>query len=208
MINFLNGKIIEINDQSATILVNGVGYEVFINSLDSLNYKVGDEIGIYTYLQIRENDVALYGFIENLEKRVFNLLIGVSGVGPKSAMAILANASAKKILDYIYNEDEKALATFPGLGKKTAARVVLELKEKVANQFMDELVKKSIGDKDTDVVMSTSVSYVDDLRDALLALGYHVTEINHVLEQDFIKEEIQLDTALRKSLQFLTNLRS
>lgn len=201
MIGYLNGKIIETDGAVITILVGGIGFNVMMPKDGAILFNIGDEVGIYTYMHVRENDIGLFGFTDRTEKEVFNLLIGVSGIGPRIAMQMLGAADFKSILYAILHEDEKMLSSLPGIGKKTAARLILELREKVEKQF-PEASQTSIVQKEA-VKEKTKSSIEDDLTDALAALGYQAYEIKKMYELTDILEETDINVALKKALRYL-----
>ncbi|MEF2824643.1 MAG: Holliday junction branch migration protein RuvA [Peptococcaceae bacterium] len=202
MIGYLNGKIIDADGPMITLLVGGIGFNVMMPNNGAMNLTVGDEIGIYTYMHVRENDIGLYGFTDTMEKEVFNLLIGVSGVGPKSAMQMLGVADAKSIVSAIVHEDEKMLSSLPGIGKKTSARLILELKEKVEKQFPHLLSNSPVQKLGTAKKKESAIE--KDLTDALVALGYHSSEIKNMVEETDVLEESDMNVALKKALQYLS----
>lgn len=202
MIGYLNGKIIDTDGPMITLLVGGIGFNVMMPNNGATHMSIGDEIGIYTYMHVRENDIGLYGFTDTMEKEVFNLLIGVSGVGPKSAMQMLGVADAKSIILAIVHEDEKMLSSLPGIGKKTSARLILELKEKVEKQFPHVLSNGSL--QKTSTAKKNESAIENDLTDALEALGYHSGEIKNMVEETDILEETDMNVALKKALKYLS----
>ena len=142
MIYSLTGKITRVDDNVIVVDANGVGYEVVcsLNAIDELTHGDGVKT-VFTYLQVREDGVALYGFASLSEKKMFLNLISVSGIGPKMAIGVLSGMSAKMLASAVVNKDVSMLTKVKGLGKKTAERIVLELKEKV-----DMNVKASASD--------------------------------------------------------------
>src|SRR3982751_4503204 len=133
MITFLNGQLVVALPTQATVDVNGVGYEVFIplSSYDKLP-TVGDHVRILTHLHVREDAHVLYGFMAAAERDIFRLLVNnVSGIGPKLAIAVLSGMSVNNFKAAVVNSDVAALSKISGLGKKTAERIVLELKDKL-----------------------------------------------------------------------------
>lgn len=131
MIAFLKGIVEEKSEKSIFLDVNGVGYEVFMpmGSAGTLP-ESGEKIKIYTYLQISESGAALYGFLTRDELTVFKLLITVNGIGPKGAVGILSTLSANELRLAVLADDDKAISKAPGIGAKTAKKVILELKDK------------------------------------------------------------------------------
>lgn len=202
MIGYLNGKIIDSDGPMITLLVGGIGFNVMMPNNGAMLYNIGDEIGVYTYMHVRETDIGLYGFTDVTEKEVFHLLISVSGVGPKSAMQMLGVADAKSIVSAIVNENEKMLSSLPGIGKKTSARLILELKEKVEKQF-PTLLGATPAPKQGSLKKQKS-AIETDLTDALQALGYIAQEIKSMYESTDVLEETDVNVALKKALQYLS----
>ena len=131
MISFLKGCIEEKSEKSIFLDVNGVGYEIFMpTGSASVLPSVGEEVKIHTYLQISENGIGLYGFLTKDELNVFKLLITVNGIGPKGAVGILSALTANELRLAVLADDDKAIAKAPGIGAKTAKKLILELKDK------------------------------------------------------------------------------
>lgn len=131
MIAFLKGTIEEINEKSILLDVGGVGYEIFMPSDSASKLScTGEEVKIHTFLQTGENGTSLYGFLTKDELQIFKLLITVNGIGPKGAVGILSVMSAADLRLAVLAEDDKAIAKAPGIGPKTAKKVILELKDK------------------------------------------------------------------------------
>lgn len=131
MFNYLNGEITDLLPQGVVIDVNGIGYEVGVTTYTLNNCHAGLKCKLYVYMQVKEDGISLYGFSGKEEKNMFTLLISVSGVGCKVALAILSGMDFNALAAAIYNGDTSKLTKIKGLGKKTAERLVLELKEKV-----------------------------------------------------------------------------
>jgi len=131
MINFIEGEIVSKGDGFVVIANNGIGYEIGVSNNTLVEISSLTQAKIYTYLQVREDGLSLYGFASENEKNVFLKLITVSGVGPKSAMVILSSLPLVDLIDCIVNENVALLSKAKGIGKKTAERIVLELKDKM-----------------------------------------------------------------------------
>ncbi len=131
MLNYLNGEITDLLLNGIVIDVGGVGYEVGVSSYTLNSCSLGQKRTIYVYMQVKEDGVALFGFATKEEKQMFTLLTSVSGVGAKVAISILSGMDVQGLAFAIFNEDTSRLTKIKGLGKKTAERIVLELKEKV-----------------------------------------------------------------------------
>ena len=174
MIGFVEGKIESANDKYAIVNVNGVGYKIFIslNTFKNLPEK-GNKVKLYTHLHVRENIFDLYGFLKLEELEFFELLVSISGIGPKGALAILCVASVKTLKKAIISGDSEILTKVSGIGKKMAEKVVLELKNKIDDVSVD-------GEK---------ISHDNEAIDALVALGYKLTEARDALRK--IPEDIK-----------------
>lgn len=191
MIETLFGQILEVDAVNCVAIIEccGVGYRVTVtaNTLSKLPSPVyspdgsiepGNPVRIYTHMSVKEDSVDLYGFYNREELDMFRLLIGVSGVGPKAAMSILSLLPPKKLALVISAEDTKSISRAPGVGAKTAARVVLELKDKIKKKFpqyeSDNIVQPDNNESASPIEKSTKLS---DARDALTVLGYSRSEV-------------------------------
>lgn len=173
MIAHLFGKISEKFLNSLIIDVNGVGYEVSVSSLDSENVNLGDDVKFYTYHQVRENAEELYGFSSLAAKKLFELLISVQGVGPKAAMNILSLAPPEDVRNAIANTDAGFVSKATGVGKKTAERVIVDLRDKVGTPTHYGA---------TDTIAPTPAKENDEALDALIALGFPLKEATLALD--------------------------
>ena len=164
MIGFLKGKIAKLSDDTALVVTtSGVGFEVIVSGAarDSLSGKTEGEL--YTYLQVREDGMSLFGFVSLEEKNMFLQLITVSGVGPKMGIAVLSGMNMNDLAAAIATSDVKRLSSVKGLGKKTAERIILELREKVALTASEEAKSGAVaaipipqaGDEDAVVALMT-----------------------------------------------------
>lgn len=182
MIGYLHGKITFLSVDFCFIDVNGVGYRVFITSPTRNQLKLNQEIKLYTYLSVREDAMLLYGFLNQTEYNVFCKLISVSKIGPKAGMGLLSALPCEKLIWAIQNKQASLLTNAPGIGKKTAERIVLELKDKLTDLNIsailpDEPVLIDIPAEDFTIDKFAEAS------EALSALGYTKAEINTVLKK-------------------------
>lgn len=177
MFYHLDGKVAELGQGMAVIDCNGVGYLVNTSLTTQSRLKVGERSKLYISESVREDAFELFGFATKSEKRSFDLLIGVSGVGPKAALSILSAYTAEALAMAILSGDEKALTVAPGIGKKIAQRVILELKDKLAKESGDfELPMKS------GAPVAVGDGKLSDAAAALAVLGYGPAEINVALK--------------------------
>ncbi len=186
MIAKLKGQLDSLENNYAIIDVGGVGYQVNLTSFAFGKLAGKKKVEIYVHTYVREDILALYGFLDIAEKEMFELLISISGIGPKAAMGILSIAEPKTIRVAILNNDYSVLTKVSGVGKKTAERVILELKNKVA---------------DMPVIDKNEVVADNDALEALQSMGYSVSEAREALksvpaEMQDVSEKIKM--ALRE----------
>lgn len=176
MFAYLNGILEEVEQDRVILDVNGVGYMIKVptNVLDKLP-SIGSDIKLYTYFVVREDSQELYGFIDRQQKAMFEKLITVSGIGPKGALSILSVLDINEVVKGILVGDIATLIKAPGVGKKTAQRIILELRDKMDEFTIDE-------DEDgISYVSSDRTSKLDEVVDALVILGYTQNEIKRAL---------------------------
>lgn len=192
MFAMLSGKVLERADGKITLDVNGVGYEVNVPLSASVNN--GETLTLYIKTLVREDDISLYGFKDKEEKNIFTLLKSVSGVGAKTALAIISFYSPSDLSSIIISKNSKSLSKVPGIGLKTAERLIVELKEKFEKGF-----------KNISTVEDKSNEY-DDLFNALLGLGYKAQQAESALKNKIndIKNKKPLEQILREVLQGLS----
>lgn len=179
MIAFLRGTLAGRTTRTACVEVGGIGFDVFMPTSDIVRLpEVGTPVSVQTYLHVREDGMALYGFLAQEEKTLFERLIGVSGVGPKVALAALSSYSPVELADAIAEGDAARLARIPGIGKKTAQRIILELKgtlEKDASLFGGA----SAGETSEGAFAGSARAAA---REALLAMGFTSAEVDLALK--------------------------
>lgn len=174
MISHIKGVIEEKFNNSIIVDVHGVGYEITVSSLDYENYNLNEEQKFYTYHAIRENAEELYGFSSLVAKKLFELLISVQGIGPKAAIAILSLAEPEEVRNAIANADTSFVSKASGVGKKSAERVIVDLKDKVG-------IPSHYGA--TESINKALPSEPDEALDALIALGFPLKEATAALEK-------------------------
>lgn len=198
MYQYLNGKIVDIQPAYVVLDVNGVGY--LIRVANPFQFEIGDDlVKIYVHQTISDTAQTLYGFSSLKEKQLFEKLLAVSGIGAKSALAILANGDQQAIVDAIGQDNVTYLTKFPGIGKKTAQQIVLDLKDKLGDFSANSLFEQ----KSSAVSPADNAALADAL-EALTALGYKDRDIKRV-EKALQKEPEQTtDTYLSMALKLLT----
>lgn len=199
MITLVKGKL-EIKMTGFVIIdVGGLGYKVFMsdNSIEKLG-NIGDNVKVYTHHHVREDDISLYGFCTMEELRMFELLIGVSGVGAKTALTMLAVIDPSNFALAIISEDVATLTKIPGIGAKSAQRIILELKDKL---------KKENIDKNSTIQMIQPISGENKMQEAIEALqvlGYNRKEIEKAFSK-LEKASLTTEELIRKGLNILSN---
>ena len=190
MIAHVNGQVVEKFGNSIIIDVNGVGYEVTIPTPDFESVNLNETRKFFTYHSIRENAEELYGFSSLTAKKLFELLISVQGVGPKAGIAILSLAEAEEVRNAIANADTAFIAKASGVGKKSAERVIVDLRDKVG-------IPSHYGASETH--FTTAAERQDEALDALIALGFPLKEATLALEN--IDKSLPVEERIKLALK-------
>jgi len=201
MFYYLRGELVYREPTTAVIDCGGVAYKltVSLTTGEAISERMGAEVKLYTYLQVREDGIELFGFASGEELQTFKYLIGVSGVGPKAAMSVLSTLTPSRFSYAVCTEDIKAIAKAPGLGNKTASRIILELKDKYAKEFLGApSAAESTGAKAAPAARNGKLS---EATEALMALGYDRSEILDALrgiDTEALSVEQIITQALKK----------
>ena len=177
MLAFLEGEIVAIEENSVILETNHIGYHIFIPSscFDGM-LREGESVRIHTYLQVKEDGLQLYGFLNREDLRLFKLLIGVNGIGPKAALGILSALTADELRFAVLSDDAAAIAKAPGVGKKTAQKLILELKDKLNLEDAFEQKLSHVQDSAQNWLGESQVDVKAEAIQALVALGYSNAE--------------------------------
>ena len=170
MYEYLNGELAHILPTAIVIDVHGVGYQVVFANPYRLQDSLKKQIKVLVQQVVREDSITLYGFISSEERELFQRLISVSGIGPKSAMSILANDDTEGFMNAVESGNVTYLTKFPGVGKKTAQQIILDLKGKF----------EALSEVTTKAVISTNQATLEEAKEALLGLGYSAKEITKI----------------------------
>jgi len=189
MISYLNGKLIEKNPTNLIIECNGVGYEVKISLTTFSSISDNESVKVFTQFIVREDAQLLYGFASAQERQIFKQLIKVNGVGAKVGLSILSGISLNELMRAINHSETDLLVRIPGIGKKTADRLVLELKDKFK-------------DIPSDNQMHQLPSQLDDIQNALIGLGYSQKDAESIVRQ--LPKEISVNDGIRQALKMLS----
>ncbi|MEC4675556.1 MAG: Holliday junction branch migration protein RuvA [Nitrospirota bacterium] len=187
MIGSLKGKLVSKRPDNVLIDVNGVGYQVNVplNILSNLPME-GQDVFLLIYTHVREDSIQLFGFTSEEEKKIFIILLGISGIGPKVALNILSGIKYNDFINAIESEDVEMLCRIPGLGKKTAHRLILELREKLPSST------------------GTTNRLFEDTLSALINLGYKRNVVHQSLEKAYKKGFDDIESLLRETLKLMT----
>lgn len=199
MIAYVNGTLEMKFNGYVVVEVNGIGYKIFMaeNSINELG-NIGDKVKVYTHYHVREDDISLYGFLTIEELNMFELLISVSGVGAKSALNTLANIEPSSFAFAVVSNDTTKLTKIPGIGAKTAARIILELKDKLKNQ---EIVSGAKTNKNKTNIEDNNE--IEEAMTALQVLGYSRKEIEKTFETIDLTN-LKLEEMIKQGLKYLS----
>ncbi|GFI59632.1 Holliday junction branch migration protein RuvA [Lactobacillus reuteri] len=198
MYEYLTGLVTVVAPQYIVVDVNGVGYKLLVANPYRYQEDRTKKVQVYVYQAVREDNISLFGFTDQNEKKLFMQLINVSGIGPKSALAILANPDHQGLVDAITNNNVSYLTKFPGIGKKTASQIVLDLRDKLTNESSSSLFAT------TQLTVDATVNReLKDALEALAALGYKERDIKKVQKTLMKEEQMATDEYLRQALRLL-----
>ena len=201
MYDYLNGKLAKVDVGVCVVDCSGVGYRLTVSTVtsDKLSSSEGTTVKLYTYLAVREDGIELFGFGSEEERHAFNMLTSVSGVGPKAAMNILSILTPDRLAIAICSDDTKAISKAQNVGAKTAARIILELKDKVAK---GPVPTASASLPDSLSVGTQKSGNLAEAAEALAVLGYDKTSINKVLST--ISASLDVGAIIREALKKLS----
>lgn len=202
MIAYLKGTLEEIGNDYIVVDVNNIGYQVKVSLrvMEGLP-ALGNLMKIHTYTYVREDVIALYGFLTKDDLQMFLLLLGVNGVGPKGALGILSMFSAQELRLAIISQDSKTIAKAPGIGAKTAQRVLIDLKDKVSvEETFEKMGEQSVAMSAASTAGSGAKA---DAIEALTALGYSASESMKAVNMVEITDGMSSDTILKQALKYM-----
>lgn len=204
MIGRLTGELVEKQPPHLMLDVNGVGYE--LEASMNTFYKLpalGERVMLHTHMVVREDAQLLYGFAESQERILFRALIKTNGVGPKLALAILSGTSSEEFIRCVHNEDSATLVRIPGVGKKTAERLIVEMKDKLDKLQLPTMVEFALSGGGESIVSSPAVDTRAEAESALVALGYKPVQASKAIEQaaQALGEDAPTEALIRQSLK-------
>ena len=203
MYAYIKGELAEKNIDHIVVEAGGIGYLIYVpaQSIDYLPDE-GDQIKVYTYLYIREDAMVLYGFLTKDDLEIFKMLITVSGIGPKGGLGILSTLSADDLRFAILSGDSKSISKAPGIGAKTAQRVIIDLKDKMS---LEEAFEKKLENNADGVQKTLNSSTKNDAVLALSALGYSSAESLKAVSKVDITDDMDVEDVLKLALKNMSS---
>lgn len=204
MIAYIKGTAIYADQECIIVDNRGMGYEIRTSSATCSQVRMGEEVTLYTYLYVREDMIALYGFLSREELRIFRLLLGVSGIGPRVAVSVLSTLKVEDLYYAVISEDTKSIARTPGIGPKGAKRLIIELKDKLdlSDLGLGEEEEESISTRES----AGEDSQIMDAMEALIALGYSNGEAYRAVHKVPGAKDMDTETLLKEALKKMMTL--
>ena len=202
MIAYIKGEVAWIEEERIVLESGNIGYNIMMpaSSFDTQDL-VGKEVKIYTHLNVREDAMQLYGFLNLDELKTFRLLLGVNGIGPKAALGILSGLTTDELRFAVLSDDVKTISKAPGIGKKTAQKLILELKDKIDLEEVFETKQEHVRETEGKMESKDENAAKKDAVDALTALGYSSTEALRAVRQTGVTQDMDVETILKLALK-------
>lgn len=201
MISYIRGELVSQEEDKVIVDVGGVGYGIFMpQQAMGLLPRIGEEVKIHTYMNVREDAIQLYGFLTKDDLRVFRMVIGVSGIGPKGGLSILSQLSSDDLRFAVMAGDAKAIAKAPGIGKKTAEKLIIELKDKLS---IEDVLRTDDISSDASADISRTNDSQKEAVQALVALGYGQTESMKAVRTVQCDESSSVEEILKQALKYM-----
>lgn len=197
MISYIKGILEDMSSGMVVVDNHGIGYQMMVPMRGESFPKIGQEIKIYTHMHVREDDVSLFGFLSKEEKEAFELLIGVNGIGPKVGLSVLSTLSVYELKMAVISEDVKTISKTPGLGPKGAKKLILELKDKLS---FEELEEDGMGVEIFDTSADSSDSVMITI-EGLVSLGYSKSEAAIAVNKVEDAKDLTPEELLKKALK-------
>ena len=202
MIAYIKGEVAWIEEERIVLESGNIGYNIMMpaSSFDTQDL-VGKEVKIYTHLNVREDAMQLYGFLNLDELKTFRLLLGVNGIGPKAAIGILSGLTTDELRFAVLSDDVKTISKAPGIVKKTAQKLILELKDKIDLEEVFETKQEHVRETEGKMESKEENAAKKDAVDALTALGYSSTEALRAVRQTGVTQDMDVETILKLALK-------
>lgn len=200
MISYVKGEVAAFEAEKVIIDVNGIGYGIYMSQQAMGRLPmIGSEVKLYTYFSVKEDSMQLFGFLSKDELEVFRLIIGVNGIGPKGGLGILSVLTPNDLRFAVMSKDVKAISTAPGIGKKTAEKLILELKDKLR---IEDALEQSQDNMKAGISNEAQSAQMDAVQ-ALVALGYGNTEALKAVKNVGVDESTTTEMILKNALKYL-----
>jgi len=200
MYAYIKGSLEEKSSNYVVVETGGIGYKIFMSNIAINNVgEIGDKVKVYTHYYVREDNISLYGFLSNEELRMFELLLQVSGIGAKSAISMLSNISPSSFALAVLTNDINALKKIPGIGAKSAQRIVLELQDKMKKETLANAEEV----EQVEITSQVESQNVTDAIQALQILGYNKREIDKAFEK-IANKDVSTEELIKKGLILLS----
>ena len=196
MISFIRGTVADLTETSVIVESGYIGFEINMTGNALAQLHIGQEVKLHTYFQVREDAMVLYGFFNKDDLQVFKLLLGVNGVGPKAALGVLAGITADELRFAVLSDDVKTLSKAPGIGKKTAQKLILELKDKLS---LEEAFEQKLANEQAGGAGMTDAK--QEAVEALVALGYSSTDALRAVRKVTDAEAVDVESILKAALK-------
>ena len=204
MIAYLRGTVASVSQARVVLEVNGVGYQVFITSRDAAEMPGrGEEVILHTYLSVREDAMQLFGFLEEDDLEMYRLLLTVSGVGPKAGLGVLSVLTADDLRFAVLSDDAKTIAKAPGIGAKTAKKLILELKDKLS---LEDAFEKKLAHGEAAAGAASVNDAASDVVQALAALGYSGSDALRAVRSVEVTDDMDTEAILKLALKRISSL--
>ncbi len=202
MIAYIKGEVAWIEEERIVLESGNIGYNIMMpaSSLEAQDF-IGKEVKIYTHLNVREDAMQLYGFLTLDELKTFRLLLGVNGIGPKAALGILSGLTTDELRFAVLSDDVKTISKAPGIGKKTAQKLILELKDKIDLEEAFETKQTHVMETEGKIDSKENKDAKKDAVAALTALGYSSTEALRAVRQAGVTPDMDVETILKLALK-------
>ena len=204
MIAYLKGIIVEVTESRLILDVNDIGYLIYISGRDASNMPGrGEEVKIYTYLNVKEDAMQLFGFLSEDDLEMYLLLLNVNGIGPKAALGVLSVLTPDDLRFAVLADDAKAIAKAPGIGNKTAQKLILELKDKLS---LEDAFEKKLGKASETMPLPADSDAKTEALEALTALGYSASDALKAVRKAGVTEDMDTETILKLALKQISFL--
>lgn len=200
MIAFIKGELADVSENSVVVENQGIGYRVFVSGRETAQFtRIGMQVKLHTWFQVKEDGAVLYGFLQKDDLEFFRMLIGVSGIGPKAALSVLSVFTADDLRFALLAEDARTIAQAPGIGLKTAKKMILELKDKLSLE--DAFEKKLQHVQEENGQMAVQHDAKQEAVEALTALGYRAADALRAVQSADITDDMDTEAILKAALK-------